>query len=79
MSLEDFKGIFFWEWTHRMAGRTIGLIFGVPFTWFALRGMISRSLAPTLTGLFLLGGSQGLVGWWMVKSGLEQVAWPVRA
>lgn len=72
MSLDDFKNIYFWEWTHRMAGRAIGVIFGVPFALFAVSGRIPRSLAPTLTGLLLLGGSQGLVGWWMVKSGLEQ-------
>ncbi|KAL1520337.1 hypothetical protein AB1Y20_021927 [Prymnesium parvum] len=72
MTLDDFKNIFFWEWTHRMAGRAIGLIFGVPLAAFAVFGKIPRSLAPTLCGLLLLGGSQGLVGWWMVKSGLEQ-------
>lgn len=71
-SLDDFKNIFFWEWSHRMFGRTIGFIFGVPLAFFALRGQIPRSLAPTLGGLFVLGGSQGLVGWWMVKSGLDQ-------
>ena len=74
MTLDDFKNIFFWEWSHRMAGRAIGVIFGAPFAYFALRGMIPRSLAPTLTGLLLLGGSQGLVGWWMVRSGLESKA-----
>jgi len=72
MTLDDFKNIYFWEWSHRMVGRAIGFIFGLPFAYFAFRGQISRSLAPTLTGLLLLGGSQGLVGWWMVKSGLEQ-------
>tara|TARA_B110001452_G_C15233339_1_gene427085 strand:+ start:99 stop:1457 length:1359 start_codon:yes stop_codon:yes gene_type:complete len=69
--LADFKNIFFWEWAHRMFGRTIGLIYGLPLAYFALRGQIPRSLAPTLGGLLLLGGSQGLVGWWMVKSGLD--------
>lgn len=54
-----------------MYGRAIGFVFGVPLAFFALRGQIPRSLAPTLGGLFVLGGSQGLVGWWMVKSGLE--------
>jgi cytochrome c oxidase assembly protein subunit 15 len=71
-SLDDFKNIFFWEWAHRMFGRTIGFIFGVPLAVFAMRGQIPRSLAPTLGGLFVLGGSQGLVGWWMVKSGLDK-------
>lgn len=69
--LADFKNIFFWEWAHRMFGRSIGLIYGVPLAYFAVRGRIPRALAPTLAGLLLLGGSQGLVGWWMVKSGLE--------
>jgi len=72
MSVDDFKNIYFWEWAHRMAGRAIGLIFGIPFAAFAVAGKIPRSLAPTLGGLLVLGGSQGLVGWWMVKSGLEQ-------
>ena len=52
-----------------MMGRSIGVIYGLPLAYFALRGRIPRSLAPTLTGLLVLGGSQGLVGWWMVKSG----------
>lgn len=71
-SLDDFKKIFFWEWFHRMMGRSIGLVYGVPLAYFALRGQIPRSLAPTLAGLLVLGGSQGLVGWWMVKSGLDK-------
>lgn len=72
MTLDDFKGIYFWEWFHRMCGRGIGFVFGVPLAYFAVRGHVSRALAPTLAGLFLLGGSQGLVGWWMVKSGLDK-------
>ena len=71
-SLDDFKNIFFWEWFHRMFGRSIGLIFGLPLAYFAVRGQIPRSLAPTLGALFVMGGSQGLVGWWMVKSGLDK-------
>ena len=70
--LDDFKNIFFWEWAHRTFGRTIGFIFGVPLAVFALRGQIPRKLAPTLGLLFVMGGSQGLVGWWMVRSGLEK-------
>lgn len=71
MKLQEFKSIYFYEWSHRMAGRAIGLIFGVPLLYFAARGKISRPLAPTLGLLFALGGSQGLVGWWMVRSGLD--------
>ena len=71
-ALDDFKKIFFWEWAHRMLGRSIGVIFGAPLAYFALRGQIPRALAPRLGGLFVLGGSQGLVGWWMVRSGLDQ-------
>jgi len=70
--IADFKNIFFWEWFHRMMGRSIGLVYGLPLAYFAMRGRIPRSLAPTLTGLLMLGGSQGLVGWWMVKSGLDK-------
>lgn len=74
MTLDDFKYIYWFEWAHRMAGRSIGLVFGLPLAAFAARGMIPRRLAPTLVGLLVLGGSQGLVGWWMVKSGLEEKA-----
>lgn len=70
MSLDDFKSIFFWEWFHRLWGRLIGLVFAVPLVWFAVRGQISRSMLPKLVGLFLLGGLQGFIGWFMVQSGL---------
>ena len=72
MDLDDFKSIFWYEWSHRMAGRAIGIIFGVPLLYFSARGKIPRHLAPTLGLLFALGGSQGLVGWWMVRSGLQE-------
>lgn len=68
MSLEEFKAIYFYEWSHRMAGRGIGFLFGVPLLAFAATGRISKPLAPTLGLLFALGGSQGLVGWWMVRA-----------
>ncbi|MCC7547038.1 MAG: COX15/CtaA family protein [Burkholderiales bacterium] len=70
MSLDEFKGIFWWEYIHRLLGRLIGLAFLVPLLWFALRRKIGASLAPRLIGIFLLGGLQGFVGWWMVTSGL---------
>jgi cytochrome c oxidase assembly protein subunit 15 len=71
MTLEQFKGIFWWEWSHRLLGRLIGAVFFLPFLWFAWRGAIRRSGYPRMVGLFLLGGLQGLVGWWMVTSGIE--------
>ncbi|HEY2071881.1 MAG TPA: COX15/CtaA family protein [Rhizomicrobium sp.] len=71
MSLDGFKGIFWWEWTHRLLGRLIGVVFFVPFLWFAWRGAIKQAQIPRMVVLFLLGGLQGFVGWWMVESGLE--------
>jgi heme a synthase len=71
MSLEQFKGIFWWEWGHRFLGRFLGLMFLVPFLWFAATGAIKRSEWPGMALLFVLGGLQGLIGWWMVQSGLE--------
>ncbi|MGN6517682.1 MAG: COX15/CtaA family protein [Rhizomicrobium sp.] len=71
MTLEGFKGIFWWEWSHRLLGRLIGVVFFVPFLWFAWRGAITRKEIPRMIVLFLLGGLQGFVGWWMVESGLE--------
>jgi heme a synthase len=71
MTLEGFKFIFWWEWGHRLLGRSIGVVFALPFVVFLLRGWIPRRLTGRLILLFILGGLQGLVGWWMVKSGLE--------
>lgn len=71
MTLDEFKYIYFWEYLHRMMGRTIGLIYGVPLVYFAARGVIPRHLYGKLAALLGLGGAQGLIGWWMVKSGLE--------
>jgi cytochrome c oxidase assembly protein subunit 15 len=70
MSLEEFKTIFWWEWAHRFLGRFIGVAFFVPFVAFWAAGYISRTLLPRLLGLFVLGGLQGAMGWYMVKSGL---------
>ncbi|MBL6854308.1 MAG: COX15/CtaA family protein, partial [Alphaproteobacteria bacterium] len=71
MSLEAFKGIFWWEWAHRLLGRLLGVLFFAPFVWFAWAGAIKRAEWPRMIVLFLLGGLQGAVGWWMVQSGLE--------
>jgi cytochrome c oxidase assembly protein subunit 15 len=70
MSLEEFKSIFWWEYFHRLLGRLIGLVFFVPLLWFVVKRKVDRSMVPRLIGIFLLGGMQGAVGWWMVKSGL---------
>jgi cytochrome c oxidase assembly protein subunit 15 len=72
MSLDEFKTIYWWEWAHRFLGRLIGAAFFVPFVAFWLAGYIPRALLPRLVGLFLLGGLQGAVGWYMVKSGLVE-------
>jgi cytochrome c oxidase assembly protein subunit 15 len=70
MSLDEFKSIYWWEWAHRFLGRFIGAVFFVPFVAFWLLGSIPKALLPRLLGLFALGGVQGAVGWYMVKSGL---------
>ena len=71
MSLEAFKGIFWWEWTHRFLGRLLGVAFFIPFLWLAWNGAIRKSDWSRMLLLFLLGGLQGFIGWWMVESGLE--------
>ena len=70
MTLDGFKFIFWWEWLHRLLGRIIGVVFVVPFLWLLHKGRIDRNLAPKLFGFFVLGGLQGAMGWYMVKSGL---------
>jgi cytochrome c oxidase assembly protein subunit 15 len=70
MTLDEFKGIFYWEYWHRILGRSIGAVFLLPFLYFLLRGKVDRTLAPKLVGIFVLGGLQGAMGWYMVKSGL---------
>jgi heme a synthase len=75
MSLEEFKTIFWWEWSHRLLGRLIGAALLLPFLWFLWRGWVDRRLGAALAGIFMLGAVQGAVGWWMVASGLtERVA-----
>lgn len=73
MELHDFKVIFFWEWFHRLLGRFIGLVYAVPLAWFWIRGKIPAGYKLKLFGLLILGGLQGLMGWYMVKSGLSDV------
>ena len=68
--LEDFKNIYWWEYFHRLVGRSIGLIFLIPFLYFLLRKKLERSLIPKLLIVFSLGGLQGFIGWYMVSSGL---------
>ncbi len=70
MSLAEFKGIFYMEWAHRLLGRLIGVAFLAPFLYFLARRRITRALVPKLAIMFVLGGLQGALGWYMVKSGL---------
>ncbi len=71
MTLADFKTIYWWEWAHRLLGRLLGVVFALPFAWFAWTGAIARRDWPRMLTLFVLGGLQGVIGWWMVESGLE--------
>ena len=71
MTLSGFKVIFFWEWVHRLLGRIVGLVFFVGVAWFAIRRAIPKGYGWRLAALFVLGGLQGAVGWFMVMSGLE--------
>ena len=70
MTLAGFKSIYFWEYFHRVFGRLIGMAFFFPYVYFRLRRYISKSLNRKLIIAFVLGGLQGLMGWYMVKSGL---------
>jgi cytochrome c oxidase assembly protein subunit 15 len=70
MGLDEFKGIFWWEYFHRLLGRLIGVAFLVPFLWFLARRAIPAGYGWKLAGIFALGGLQGALGWYMVKSGL---------
>jgi len=70
MTLAEFKTIFWWEFVHRLWGRLIGVVYAVPLLWFVLRGHVRGRLAGRLAAIFMLGGLQGVLGWYMVKSGL---------
>jgi cytochrome c oxidase assembly protein subunit 15 len=72
MSLADFKTIFWWEWSHRLLGRFIGVAYLLPFLYFLWRGALTAELKRRLLLIFALGALQGAVGWWMVVSGLSQ-------
>ena len=73
MSLDAFQRIFYFEYAHRMLGRLIGLVFAIGFVWLWARKHLSRPLVPHLIAMFVLGGLQGLMGWYMVKSGLVEI------
>mmetsp|Transcript_18274 Transcript_18274/g.26234 ORF Transcript_18274/g.26234 Transcript_18274/m.26234 type:complete len:391 (-) Transcript_18274:28-1200(-) len=70
MTLGEFKHIFWWEYGHRMMGRCVGLVFCLPWLYFTARGRIPNGYQPRMFTLCAMGGMQGVVGWWMVKSGL---------
>ncbi|MBZ0261271.1 MAG: COX15/CtaA family protein [Hyphomicrobiales bacterium] len=70
MPLSEFKFIYWWEWAHRFLGRFIGLAFALPLIFFTFTRRIDRALWPRLFALFILGGAQGALGWYMVASGL---------
>ena len=72
MGLDGFKRIYWWEWGHRLLGRLIGVAFLLPFLYFVWRGLVRGPLLMRCLGLFVLGGMQGAVGWWMVASGLTE-------
>jgi heme a synthase len=70
MTMEEFKSIFWWEYIHRMIGRTIGFVFIAGIIYFFVKKKITKEILPKLILLVVLGALQGLIGWWMVKSGL---------
>ncbi|WP_159019728.1 COX15/CtaA family protein [Algibacter sp. L3A6] len=69
-NLEDFKDIYFWEWLHRVIGRFIGLVFFLPFLYFLITKQLTKSTIKKAVILLIMGGFQGFLGWYMVKSGL---------
>ena len=73
MDLEGFKGIFWLEYLHRLLGRLIGIVFLLPFLFFLVTRKIEKTLVPKLVFMFALGALQGLLGWFMVKSGLVDI------
>lgn len=69
-TISDFKSIYFWEWLHRLIGRVIGLVFIIPFLYFLVTKQLSKKTIKKCLVLLILGGFQGFLGWYMVKSGL---------
>lgn len=72
MLIDEFKTIYWIEYLHRMVGRLIGVVFLVPFVYFLIKGWVKRPLSIHFTAIFILGGLQGVLGWYMVKSGLDK-------
>jgi cytochrome c oxidase assembly protein subunit 15 len=70
MNLDEFKSIFWWEWSHRLLARGVGFVFAVPLFFLWLSGRLESRIKPKLAGILLLGAIQGGIGWWMVASGL---------
>lgn len=70
-TLGDFKFIFFWEWFHRLWARLMGFVFLIPFIYFLVKGYFKKWMITPLVMLFVLGGMQGLIGWIMVRTGLN--------
>lgn len=75
LNITEFKQIFFWEYLHRLWGRLIGIVFIIPFVYFIITKKFKKTNPIQLLTLFLLGGLQGFVGWYMVKSGLVDKPW----
>ena len=73
ISLSEYKSIYYWEYLHRLLGRIIGLLFLIPFLYFLYKGFLNKQLIKKLLILFFMGGFQGFLGWYMVKSGLVDI------
>src|SRR4030095_465686 len=71
--LDDFKQIYWWEYIHRLIGRLIGVVFIIPFLWFLFTKQLNREIIMKSLILFFMGGLQGFIGWYMVKSGLVDI------
>lgn len=71
-TIEDFKDIYFWEWLHRILGRFLGIVFLIPFLYFLLKKQLTKPTIKKCIILLFLGGFQGFLGWYMVKSGLVE-------